>query len=205
MQSPVNPGTVVWSGDNPGIYLKDENDQWQSLSVYFRVVTSPHGAGQGMLVLGDPFVAQGWPTARNVFLSNNLPLMKWLVTDFVAKFASFRTAVGLQAVTHVQADRCETRGDGRTFHEELLSSPGVETVMRWEDLAPPFAVDVPPTQSATGQHQMYSVFVEAQRGQILLNGQPLGGRVIIRDFLGRRMSTSFLAFSETWVQPTAST
>ena len=204
MQSPVNPGMVVWSGDNPGIYLKDKNDQWQTLSVYFRVVTSPHGAGQGMLVLGDPSVGQGWPTTRNVFISNNQTLMKWLVEDFVSKFASFRAAVGLQAVSYVQADRCETTGDGRTFHQELLSGSGVEAVMRWEDLAAPFAVDVPPHQSATGQHQMYSVFVEAKQGKILLNGLPLGGAVIIRDFLGRRMSTSFLAFSETWVQPASS-
>ena len=203
MQSPVNPGSVVWSGDNPGIYLKDAQYQWQTLAVYFRVVTSPYGAGQGMLVLGDPFNAQGWPQARNVFVSNHPTLMQWLVKEFVSRFASFRAASGLQAVTHITADRLETTGDGVSFHQEKLSGSGVEVCMRWEDLATPFAVDVPPAQSATGQHQMYSVFVEAKKGSVMLNGQSLGGQVIIRDFLGRRMSTSFLAFSETWVQPTA--
>ena len=55
--------------------------------------------------------------------------------------------------------------------------------------------------SATGRHQMYSVFVEAQRGMIAVNGAALPGNVIQRNFLDRRMSTAFLAFSETWITP----
>ena len=55
--------------------------------------------------------------------------------------------------------------------------------------------------SATGAHQMYSVFVEAADGSIALNGKQMPGKVIQRDFLDRRMSTAFLAFSETWVKP----
>ena len=73
--------------------------------------------------------------------------------------------------------------------------------LRWESLSVPFAVDVPPAMSATGRHQMYSVFVEAVTGVIEVNGKLLPGRVIQRDFLDRRMSTAFLAFSETWITP----
>lgn len=203
MLSPVNPGRVVWSGDNPGIYLKDAAGQWQTLAVHFRVVTSPHGSGQGLLLLGDPYVAEGWPRARNLCLSTNEPLMRYLVDDFVSRFASFRGAQGLQAMTHVAANAVRTEGDGRSFHQETFEGPGVRASLRWDDLATPFAVDVPPAQSATGEHQMYSVFVEARRGRVTLDDQPLGGEVIIRDFLGRRMSTAFLAFSETWVSPPA--
>jgi hypothetical protein len=60
---------------------------------------------------------------------------------------------------------------------------------------------VPPAMSATGEHQMYSVFIEARHGRISVDGQSLPGKVIIRDFLGGRMSTAFLAFSETWIKP----
>ena len=63
MTSPVIPGSVVWSGDNPGIYLQNDNGEWQSLAVYFRVVTSPHGSGSGMVVLGAPRTASGWPAS----------------------------------------------------------------------------------------------------------------------------------------------
>ena len=44
MTSPVNPGAVVWSGDNPGIYLKDASGAWQTLSVFSG--SSPHLMGR---------------------------------------------------------------------------------------------------------------------------------------------------------------
>ncbi|MES2977346.1 MAG: hypothetical protein V4731_02905 [Pseudomonadota bacterium] len=198
--NPVNPGQVVWAGENPGIYLKDAEGNWQALALYFRVVTSPFGPGRGAVVLGDPFKAAGWPTAGNVCVHDNEPLMRWLVSDFVSRFLSFKGAAGLAAMHYQHADSMQTHGDG-SFHEETLQGGGVSVALRWKQLGKPFAVDVPPAMSATGEHQMYSVFVEAQAGSIRLNGETLQGKVIERDFLGRRMSTAFLAFNETWVSP----
>jgi hypothetical protein len=201
MTSPLNPGKVEWSGENPGIYLKDDKGAWQALAVYFRVVTSPHGPGAGAIVLGAPGVGSGHPAAPNLCLSNNERLMRWLVEHFVAKFASFRGMAGLGAMTYVAARSFDTRGDGRTFHEEAVRGDGVSLTLRWTSLRAPFAVDVPPAMSATGAHQMYSVFVEAEDGSIAIDGVKLPGKVIVRDFLGGRMSTAFLAFSETWITP----
>lgn len=203
MGSPVNPGKVEWSGENPGIYLKDEQGAWQALAVYFRVVTSPHGAGSGAIVLGAPATGAGYPAAPNLCLSNNEPLMRWLIEHFVSRFASFRGVPALPAMTYRVADEFETTGDGRTFHQESLRGEGVSIALRWDGLAAPFAADVAPSMSATGKHQMYSVFVEAANGSITVNGAKLPGRVIQRDFLDRRMSTAFLAFSETWITPPA--
>lgn len=203
MTSPVISGTVVWSGDNPGIYLKDESGAWQTLAVYFRITTSPHGSGSGMVILGAPAEASGWPASQNLCLHTNEPLMRWLAKDFLARFASFRGMAGLTSMAYVKADLCNTSGDGKTFHEESFSAAGITASMRWDQLGAPFAADVPPAQSSTGEHRMLSVFVEAQQGSIRINGAPLGGKVIERDFLGRRMSTAFLAFSETWITPSA--
>ena len=201
MTSPVIPGSVVWSGDNPGIYLQDDNGEWQSLAVYFRIVTSKHGSGSGMVVLGAPRAASGWPASQNLCISTNQPLLRWLVSDFVARFAAFRGMAGLQAMTYLAATSASTSGDGSSFHEETLEGTGVSAALRWEGLSTPFAADVPPAQSATGEHRMLSVFVQAQTGSISVNGAPLPGKVIERDFLGRRMNTSFLAFCETWITP----
>lgn len=201
MPSPVNPGQVVWSGDNPGISLQDPQGRWQTMAVYFRVVSSPHGAGSDILVLGDPFSTRGWPQAPNMLVSDNENLMRWLVADFVSRFASFRGALGLHAMTYLHAKAIETAGDGRTFHEQSMRATGVRVAMRWDDLGVPMAVDVPPAMSATGEHQMYSVFIEARQGRISVDGQSLPGKVIIRDFLGGRMSTAFLALSETCIKP----
>ena len=41
------PGTVEWSGENPGIYLKSD-PKWavhSTMASFFRVVLSPHGRG----------------------------------------------------------------------------------------------------------------------------------------------------------------
>lgn len=201
MNSPVNSGHVEWSGENPGIYLKDDSGAWQALAVYFRVVASPHGPGTGAIVLGSPASNAGLPNAPNLCISNNEPLMRWLVTQFVSRFASFRGAAALSAMSYVRGSSFETAGDGRTYHQETLRGDRVSIALRWEQLGVPFAVDVRPSMSATGKHQMYSVFVEAATGAIEVNGKRLPGRVVQRDFLDRRMSTAFLAFSETWLTP----
>lgn len=198
---PVNRGTVEWSGDNPGIYLQDSQGAWQALAVYFRVVTSPFGSGSGAIVIGSPTSAAGYPQAPNLCLSNNESLMRWLVERYVSKFASFRDAKGLGAMSFRTAASFTTEGDGRTFHQETLAGEGSGIELRWDELAQPFAVDVAPPLSATGKHQMYSVFVEARRGTIRVDGVSMPGHVIQRDFLDRRMSTAFLAFSETWIAP----
>jgi hypothetical protein len=202
MVSPVNPGKVEWSGENPGIYLKDEQGDWSTLAVFFKVVTSPLGGGAGVLVLGAPSQALAFPAANNVCVTNNQPLMQWLIADFVSRFASFAGAAGaLGCLPYLPATSLATTAERGKFHQESVAGKGVEIVMRWEDLAEPFAVDVAPAMSATGRHQMYSVFVEARRGAITMNGTPLPGKVIQRNFLDRRMSTAFLAFSETWITP----
>jgi len=201
MVSPVNPGKVEWSGENPGIYLKDDEDNWKTLAVFFKVVTSPLGRGTGVLILGAPFQALAFPAADNVCVTDNQPLMQWLIANFVSRFASFSGAVALTSLRYLPATSFATTAESTKFHQESISGNGVEIVMRWEDLDEPFAVDVAPATSATGQHQMYSVFVEARRGTITMNGAALPGKIIQRNFLDRRMSTAFLAFSETWITP----
>ena len=73
--------------------------------------------------------------------------------------------------------------------------------MIWRDMGPPLPVEVTVENSATQEHEMYSVFLEAKAAEIVVNGTPLPGKVQDRQFFGRTMSTAFLAFSETWVTP----
>ena len=46
---------------------------------------------------------------------------------------------------------------------------------------------------------MYSVFRAARSGSIVINGKPLLGRSVPRDFHGRPMTSALLAFSESWI------
>ena len=197
--SPFNPGVVDWTGDNPGIYLKETAEgPYITLMVYFRIVLSPHGPGNAMLLLANP-QGKGAPAAPNVFVGNNDKLSHYLFDNFCRKFGVFRGAAGMDAVEFRPLDNVAERGDGRSYTVDLKSGKDQFT-LRWGDLQAPFAADVLPLRSATGQHEMYSCFVESRDAAISVNGARLKGRPFPRDFMGRPASSAFLAFSETWVR-----
>lgn len=197
--SPFNRGVVDWTGDNPGIYLKETAEgPYTTLMVYFRIVLSPHGPGNAMLLLANP-TGKGSTTAPNVFVGNNDKLSHYLFDDFCRKFGVFRGAAAMDTVEFRALDSVAERGDGRSYTVELKSGKDQFT-LRWGDLQAPFAADVLPARSATGHHEMYSCFVESRDAAIAVNGAKLKGRPFPRDFMGRPTSSAFLAFSETWVR-----
>ena len=199
---PVNPGRVEWAGDNPGIYLRESPDgPWTALGIFFRVLFSAHGQGSAMIILGDPEKAQGFPDARNLCITTNIEMTRYLVKDFVSRFPSFRSQPALEAMIWLEAESHCSDGDMKASWTETMTASGCEAKMHWAQLGEPFAVEVTPKDCATGIHDMYSVFLEARTASISLNGASLSGRVCERVFFGREMSTAFLAVSETWVLP----
>ena len=200
----INPGRVDWSGENPGIYLKADPAEaaYSTLSLFFRVVLSPHGRGHAGLVLGAPDCAEGWPDARNFIMTDNQRMMHWIVDGWVSKMPTFIGKPGLESMTWLDCDSVEKRpGDLKSRYSETLRGSGVTLEMIWRDMGPPLPVEVTQENSATKAHEMYSVFLEAKGADVIVNGTRLAGEVAERQFFGRRMSTAFLAFSETWVTP----
>ncbi|WP_319544545.1 hypothetical protein [Ruegeria conchae] len=205
---PHNPGRVDWSGENPGIYLKQQPDQahYDTLALFFRVVLSPYGRGHAAIVLGAPDEASGWPKVPNLIMTDNQRMMRWIVEGWVSKMPTFVGKPGLQAMTWLDCDSVEKRpGDLKTRYSETLRGSGVTLDMIWQDMGPPLPVEVTRENSATKEHEMYSVFLEAKQAQVRINGTALRGQVADRQFFGRTMSTAFLAFSETWVTPAEDT
>lgn len=201
-RNPVNPAKVEWSGENPGIYLKESPDgDWSALGIFFRVVLSPHGSGCTMIVLEEPDTSVGFPEANNFCITDNHELTDYLISDFLSKFPSFKGRKGLDSMSRLEIDLATSRGDKKQYHSESVISKDLEVVMMWQDIGEPFAAEVAKEISATGEHEMYSVFLEAKNAYISINGVMLPGSVVSRDFLGRKMSTAFLALSETWLTP----
>lgn len=201
---PHNPGRVDWSGENPGIYLKQNSTQghYDTLALFFRVVLSPYGRGHAALILGAPDQAQGWPQAPNLIMTDNQRMMRWIVDGWVTKMPTFIGKAGLDAMSWLDCDSVEKRpGDLRSRYSETLRGSGVTVEMIWQEMGPPLPVEVTKENSATKEHEMYSVFLEAKAAQVVINGTLLPGQVASRQFFGRTMSTAFLAFSETWVTP----
>lgn len=201
MTSPIHPGPVDWTGENPGIYLKDSQDgPWTGLMTFFRIVWSPHGMGHGAVVLDQPGVEKGLPEAHNFCITDNQPLARFLVAEFFSNFMSFRVSPGIKAMSYLPLTEVRRAGDPRTKYQEIVKSTDFEVVMTWDRLGTPYAVDMPPHKGPTKKHEMYSLFVDAADASVTINGRPLRGRVVERDFAGTRKSTAFLAFSESWMR-----
>ncbi len=203
IRTSINPGRVDWSGENPGIYLKQSPDEdFSTLALFFRVVLSPYGRGHAAIVLGEPNQPQGWPEVPNFIMTDNQRMMRWIVEGWVTMMPTFIDRQGLSHMSWLDLDSVEKRpNDLKTSYSETLRGNGVTLEMQWLDMGPPLPVEVTKENSATKEHEMYSVFLEAKDANIKVNGTALKGSVQNRQFFGRTMSTAFLAFSETWVTP----
>ena len=197
----INPGTVDWSGENPGMYLKQTADgPFVTLISFFRVMLSPHGKGHTAFLLLDPQGTGKDPARPNACLTDNEPLAAYLRDGFVAHFGTFKGAAGLSSCRMHPGWDFVAAGDGRTTHTEWFRSTLGQVSLTWEALGAPFIVELPKEKSATGKHEMFSLFVESPSVRATINGKAVAGRAFPREFAGKKdSSTAFLAFSETWV------
>ncbi|MGN6463342.1 MAG: hypothetical protein ACTHLY_19365 [Pseudolabrys sp.] len=200
-RSPIHPGPVAWTGENPGIYLKDTQDgPWTGLATFFRITWSPYGRGSGVLLLDQPNVEKGLPEVQNFLISDNEKLARYLVSDFFSKFASFRVSPGIKAITYLPLTTVRREGDAVSSYAEIVASKDLEVAMRWNKLGTPYAVDMPPEKGPTQRHEMYSLFLDSPEASVTVNGRPLKGKVMQRDFADTKKPTAVLAFSESWME-----
>jgi hypothetical protein len=143
-ETPIHPGAVDWSGENPGMYLKDEPDgPFVTLVSFFRVVVSPYGRGQALVLLESPLLDTSLPEALNVCVTDNDALAHWLVAEFLSRFGAFRGATALESMRYVPLTGSQASGDPRESYREWVKGEGVEVTLSWEDLGQPFMVRLP--------------------------------------------------------------
>ena len=193
----IRPGEVAWSGDNSGIYLKHEPDgDYVTRASYFRATYSPYGIGNVLVLLSGP---------TNVCLHDNEALARWLVDDFARHFPQFAGSPELDRVDYVRLDAHASEGDARSGLRERFRAPGLEVELGWAPAGAAFFIALPPERSATGRHEMYSLFFDVHDANVSLDERRLPGVVTERELHGRRAPTSFLALSETWVAASGET
>jgi hypothetical protein len=201
MRVPIHPGAVDWAGENPGIYLREAADgPFVTLMVFFRIVVSRFGRGHVLALLERPLEAVHWPDAANLLISDNEPLARYLIGNFVAKFPAFADAVALEGLPHTPLTGVTSGGDGLSAFTETVRAEGLDVELTWQDLGTPFAVELASDRTPTG-HEMFSTFVEGHDASITVNGRRLAGKPFPRDFNGRTTSSAFLALCESWVTP----
>ena len=127
----VFPGTVEWSGENPGISLKDRPDgPFVGLASFFRVVLSPHGRGHALVLLQSPETASPPRERANYCLHDNEALARYLVAEFVSNFGAYRDLAGLQNLSYrtAGAGAIKAAVSGAKLHDkwDTLLLPPVE-------------------------------------------------------------------------------
>jgi hypothetical protein len=197
----VFSGNVEWSGENPGISLKEPPDgPFVTLASFFRVVLSPHGRGHALVLLQSPQDAKAPADRANLCLTDNEKLARYLVSDFVSNFGAWKGLPGLTTLTYRGLDSVEAAGDPASSYSETVRSGDLTVRLTWSGLGKPFCFALPPDKSATGRHHMPSLFVGCESATVTVNGRTLPGKPVPREMAGHRISTAMLAFSETWIR-----
>jgi hypothetical protein len=196
----IFPGKVDWSGENPGMYLKEKADgPFVTVLSFFRVMISPFGVGHALVMIQDPSSGAGTAERPNLCLTDNERLARWLVSDFAAHFAAFKGLPALGAMSYRAILGCHRGGHGESY-AETVQAEGLEVRLSWEGVGEIFALKLPPEKSATGKHTMLSVFAGAKDGVATVNGRRLPGHAVPREMAGRQITTAFLAFAESWIR-----
>jgi hypothetical protein len=191
------PGTVEWSGENPGISLKATPDgPFVALASFFRVVLSPHGRGHALVLMQSPQDEK----AANYCFHDNEKLARYLVGEFVSHFGAWKGLPGLKGLTYRPLDSVEASGDPASTYNETGKSGDLTVRLTWSGLGTPFCFALPPDKSATGRHSMPSLFVPCRDASISVNGKALAGKPVPREIAGHTLTTAMLAFSETWIR-----
>jgi hypothetical protein len=190
----VFPGTVEWSGENPGISLMDKpGGRFVTLASFFRVVLSPHGRGHALVLLQSPHDAVPAPERANYCFHDNEDLARYLVSDFVSFFGAYRGLPGLGSLVYRRLDSAEASGNPASTYSETVKSGDLTVRLTWSGLGKPFCFALPPDRSATGKHHMPSLFVGCQDATVTVNGHPLPGKLGPREIAGHSITTAMLA------------
>lgn len=202
LTTPVTPGRVDWTGENPGILLKDADGAFTAMALFFRVAWSPVGQGQVLLLYGTPDVAEGPADAPNVMLTDNADLGAFLKREFIGRIGVFSNLPAFDALPIRPALAVRSTGDPMGHrYTETIAGEGLTVELVWEDLESPKALELTPDQVGTRAHTMFTLLVPARTAQIIVNGKALPGAVGPRVQAGFETTTAFLYFSETWVLP----
>jgi hypothetical protein len=204
LPDPLNPGTIFWTGENPGIMLKERDDgPWSALALFFRIAWSPAGQGHALLLLERPELAKSLPDAANVIMGDNEPLTRLLMTEFVGKLGAFSDPPGFKAAKRLAISEARAGGDPSSRYSERVTGGGLDVELVWDGLGRPTALELPPPLTGTKAHTMFSLLVESRDPAILVNGRRLPGKPVPRVQAGIQTTSAFLYFAETWISSPA--
>jgi hypothetical protein len=191
MAPPVDPNTVLMTGENSFIRLSRDGGQNMSDRLsHWRVLWCPAGPGHALFVQSE--LTDGQPR----IYSDNVAVARWLQTTIETLL--YPTFADTQIpVLDAAFDR---DGDPRSAATETVVTASDTLTLTWYDFVEPFVLNAPPG-FANRPLGVFSTFFPARSAQVELNGRFPTGRPWLEMRGDRQSSSACLAWSETWVKP----
>ena len=193
---------ILWHGESIGMFLKEEPDEdYSALAMCFRIMTSPHGDGNGAIVLGEPNIPMGWPKKPNFVITDNFPLMRWLVDGWISRLQCFKGRPGFENMTWKNL-RLHSKRPLNVYkpYVQTYWGNGITAVLTWEEVTDRLAVTVPAESNYNGVHDLMAFYMEMKHASLVVNGKKMLGKpVSSEDMIGEPMRTAFLGYTETWL------
>jgi hypothetical protein len=191
MTPPVDPNTVLMTGENSFIRLSPDQGKTQSDRFsHWRVLWCPAGAGHALF-------AQSALTEDEVHIySDNIAVARWLQQTIESvlypAFADTRIPV-------VSAEFIRAGGVHSTASESIITGDS-EIVLSWYDFIEPFVLTMPPGYNDR-PIGVFTTFFPARAAQIEIDGRIAAASPWPEQRGDRQSSSACLAWSETWVKP----
>jgi len=202
LSSPIHPGQVVWTGENPGILLKETPDgPFSAIALFFRIYVSPAGRGTVLLLLDSPEEKRAFPEGCNLLLHDNQDLAEYLLETFILRLPAFAALPSCESLSLIPIEECRSEGDPRVRYSEIIRADSLDIELVWDGLGKPTALELPPELTGGKENELYTLLIESTNPSIHINGRRLPGSPVERVQAGIKTTTAFLYFSETWIRP----
>ena len=191
MTPPVDPNSVLMTGENSFIRLSHDGGKTQSDRFsHWRVLWCPDGAGHAL------FVHSTLIDGQVKIYSDNPPVARWLQRTIETLLYPMFADETLPIVSA----KFTRAGDARSTAREEIVADSDRITMTWNDFIEPFVLTAPPgfMNRPIG---VFSTFFPARAARIEMNGRMAKNQPWLEMRGDRQSSSACLAWSETWVKP----
>jgi hypothetical protein len=187
----VDANRVILTGENSVIRLnKSDNDAFTTNATFWRLLTSPRGAGH-VLYLKSELTEARWH-----IYSDNIAMTRWLQSTVLG---AINPELRDLAIPVAEAQFSRT-GNARDFWTERLDAGSEEIALTWYELGEPFLVHTQPNSIPGRPYGMCTVLIPALGARLTRNGNEAEGRPWPREREGRASSTCVLGLCESWTE-----
>jgi hypothetical protein len=187
----VDANRVILTGENSVIRLNNnDNDAFTTNATFWRLVTSPRGAGC-VLYLKSELTEGRWR-----IYSDNIAMARWLQSTVLGAINPELRELTIP-VTEAQFGKS---GDARDFWTERLEARGEEVDLTWYELGEPFLIHTQPNSIPGRPYGMCTVLLPALGARLTRNGSEAQGQPWPREREGRASSTCVLGLCESWTE-----